>query len=95
MGTPIQMVDAVQWFRVGEAGVGNDGVGEAGREDGWATGVGPEPAGDGRSTWFAVDRPVYVALTLPAGSGPTPIQSLSTTIAEVLPAVPPDPGPVG
>lgn len=77
MGTPIQMVDAVQWFRVGEAGVG------------------PEPAGDGRSTWFAVDRPVYVALTLPAGSGPTPIQSLSTTIAEVLPAVPPDPGPVG
>lgn len=96
-GTPIQMVDAVQWFRVGEAGVGNDGVGEAGAGNNGAgdAGVGPEPAGDGRSTWFAVDRPVYVALTLPAGSGPTPIQSLSTTIAEVLPAVPPDPGPVG
>lgn len=102
MGTPIQMVDAVQWFRVGEAGVGNDGVGEAGAgEDGVGEagagndGVGSDPAGDGRSTWFAVDRPVYVALTLPAGSGPTPIQSLSTTIAEVLPAVPPVPGPVG
>ena len=32
-----------------------------------------------RSTWFAVDRPVYVALTLPAGSGPTPIQTAVAT----------------
>jgi hypothetical protein len=48
---------------------------------------------DTRSTWFAVDRAVYVALTLPSGSGPTPIQTLSDTIAAKLPATPIDPGP--
>lgn len=46
-----------------------------------------------RSTWFAVDRPVYLALTLPAGSGPTPIQVMSTLVAKTLPARPIDPGP--
>jgi hypothetical protein len=77
VGSPIQVVDAVQWFRVGEAGAGN------------------EPAADqGRSTWFAVDRPVYVALTLPQGSGPTPIQTVSEAIAKSLPAKPIDPAPV-
>lgn len=69
-GAPVQMVDAVQWFRVADQ------------------------ADEGRSTWFAVDRPVYVALTLPAGSGPTPIQAISTAIAESLPATAVDPGPV-
>jgi Protein of unknown function (DUF3515) len=78
VGSPIQVVDAVQWFRVGEAGAGND------------------PAADqGRSTWFAVDRPDYVALTLPQGSGPTPIQEVSDVIAKSLPAKPIDPAPVG
>ncbi len=77
VGSPIQVVDAVQWFRVGEAGASN------------------EPAADqGRSTWFAVDRPVYVALTLPQGSGPTPIQAISEVIAKSLPAKPIDPAPV-
>jgi hypothetical protein len=71
VGAPIQVVDAVQWFRVGEAGAGEDT----------------------RSTWFAVDRAVYVALTLPSGSGPTPIQTLSDTIAATLPATPMHPGP--
>ena len=52
VGSPLQVVDDVPWFRVAE-----------------------RPA---RTTWFAVDRPVYVALTLPDGSGPTPIQLLST-----------------
>jgi predicted lipid-binding transport protein (Tim44 family) len=66
VGTPMQVVDAVQWFEV---------------------------AGDGRSTWFAVDRPVYIALTLPAGSGPTPIQEISELVGRVLPARPIDPGP--
>lgn len=69
VGAPIQMVDAVQWFKV------TDG------------------AGEGRSTWFAVDRPVYVALTLPAGSGPTPIQVISAAIADALPASKVDPAP--
>jgi hypothetical protein len=67
VGSPLQVVDAVQWF---------------------------ELADQGRSTWFAVDRPVYVALTLPQGSGPTPIQTISDVIAKSLPAKPIDPAPV-
>ena len=80
-GAPVQQVDAVQWFRVGEAGAGKDTVGD--------------PAGGDRSTWFVVDRPVYVALTLPPGSGPAPIQAISSTVARALQARPVDPGPVG
>ena len=67
VGTPLQMVDEVSWFRVAESD---------------------------RTTWFAVDRPVYVALTLPRDSGPTPIQKLSDVIVESLPARPIAPGPV-
>ena len=67
IGSPLQVVDPVQWFRVTD-------------ED--------------RSTWFAVDRPVYVALTLPPESGPTPIQIISEVIAKSLPAKPIDPAPV-
>jgi uncharacterized protein DUF3515 len=78
VGSPLQVVDAVSWFRVGEAGAGDD------------------PGADqGRSTWFAVDRPVYIALTLPAGSGPTPIQEISRLIAKSLPAKVVEPAPVG
>ena len=69
VGTPIQMVDRVQWFR--------------------ATADAAQP---GRSTWYTVDRAVYVALTLPAGSGPTPIQDLSSVIDRTMPAQPIDPG---
>jgi hypothetical protein len=47
---------------------------------------------EGRATWFTVDRPVYIALTLPAGSGPTPIQQLSDVIAKTLPPAPIRPG---
>ena len=54
-----------------------------------------EVADQGRSTWFVVDRPVYVALTLPQGSGPTPIQDISEVIAKTLPAKPVEPAPVG
>lgn len=87
-GAPLQVVDAVSWFRVGEAGAGDDRVGEAG--------AGESGVADGdRSTWFAVDRPVYVALTLPRDSGPTAIQTLSTIIAETLPAQTPQPAPLG
>ncbi|BBY78169.1 membrane protein [Mycolicibacterium parafortuitum] len=90
-GAPLQVVDAVSWFRVGEAGVGNDRVGEAG--------VGNDRVGDvtepDRSTWFAVDRPVYVALTLPPGAGPAPIQALSKAIADTLEPRRPEPAPIG
>jgi hypothetical protein len=77
VGSPIQVVDAVQWFGVGEAGAGSDAA-----------------ADQGASTWFAVDRAVYVALTLPQGSGPTPIQVISEVIAKSLPAKQIDPAPV-
>jgi hypothetical protein len=87
IGSPLQVVDNVQWFRVGEAGAGEDGVGEAGAGKDGGT------SDQGRSTWFAVDRPVYVALTLPAGSGPTPIQDISRLIAKLLPAKAVDPTP--
>ncbi|MGQ4614639.1 DUF3515 family protein [Nocardia sp. R7R-8] len=46
------------------------------------------------STWFAVDRGTYVALTVPDGSGPTPLQEVSDTITATLPAQPIDPGPL-
>ena len=73
VGSPIQMVDRVQWFQVGSE---------------------RQSAGDtGRSTWYAVDRTVYVALTLPSGSGPTPIQQLSEVIDHTMAAVPINPGP--
>lgn len=61
VGSPIQLVDRVQWFEVRQ---------------------------DDRATWYTVDRPVYVALTLPPGSGPTPIQQLSDLIAASMHAVP-------
>jgi Protein of unknown function (DUF3515) len=48
---------------------------------------------DQRSTWYAVDRPVYLALTLPPGSGPTPIQQLSELIDRAMPARPLAPSP--
>ncbi|MGI9164252.1 MAG: DUF3515 domain-containing protein [Mycobacterium sp.] len=63
VGSPIQMVDDVGWFRLADAGLA-------------------------RSTWVSVDRPVYVALTLPDGSGPTPIQALSEVIGRTMPAIP-------
>jgi Protein of unknown function (DUF3515) len=66
VGSPIQLVDRVQWFQARQ--------------------------GD-RSTWYTVDRPVYVALTLPSGSGPTPIQQLSDLIDHTMPAVPISPSP--
>jgi hypothetical protein len=49
--------------------------------------------GTGRTTWFVVDRAVYVALTLPQGPGLTPIQEISEVVAAKLPAVPIRPGP--
>lgn len=52
-----------------------------------------DQSNDGRSTWYTVDRPVYVALTLPAGSGPTPIQQLSAVIDRTIASVPIDPAP--
>jgi hypothetical protein len=67
VGSPLQVVDDVQWFELSD---------------------------EGRSTWFAVDRAVYIALTLPQGAGPTPIQEISDLIAKTLPATPVDPAPV-
>lgn len=57
--------------------------------------VSGEAEGIAASTWFAVDRPVYVALTVPNGSGPTPLQEVSATLNATLPQQPIDPAPVG
>jgi hypothetical protein len=46
------------------------------------------------STWYVVDRPVYVALTVPNGSGPTPLQDISAVVADVLPQQEIDPAPI-
>ena len=46
-------------------------------------------------TWLCVDRPAYVALTLPTGSGPAPIQALSGVIERSMAAMPIRPGPPG
>lgn len=47
------------------------------------------------STWVAVDRPQYVAVTLPDGSGTGPIQDLSNALSEHLDQVEPRPAPIG
>jgi Protein of unknown function (DUF3515) len=39
-------------------------------------------------TYVAVDRPVYVALTMPAGVGSAPLQAVSDTVRTTLPAAP-------
>ena len=56
----------------------------------WFEARGPD---NSRTTWFTVDRPVYIALSLPQGSGPTPIQQLSDVVSAKLPAVSIRPGP--
>jgi hypothetical protein len=44
--------------------------------------------GSGSSTWYVVDRGVYLALTMPAGTGTGPLQDVSAAVARVLPARP-------
>ncbi|MBY4128905.1 DUF3515 domain-containing protein [Rhodococcus fascians] len=46
------------------------------------------------STWFVVDRGVYVALTIPGDSGPTPLQDASSAVSDALPQQPLDPAPL-
>lgn len=60
----------------------------------WFNEPDPDPAVTA-STWVAVDRPHYVAVTLPGGSGTGPIQDLSDTLAEHFDAVEPSPAPIG
>ena len=45
------------------------------------------------TVWTAVDRPVYVEVTVPASVDSGPATVLSTTIAETLPYQEPDPTP--
>ncbi|GLZ35490.1 hypothetical protein Lesp02_76770 [Lentzea sp. NBRC 105346] len=44
--------------------------------------------GSGAATWYVVDRPVYVALTVPGDAGTGPLQDVSTTIRDLLPKAP-------
>lgn len=41
-----------------------------------------------KTSWLAVDRPVYVALTVPQGSGSGPVQDLAGVLDETLPKQP-------
>ncbi|MFY2861847.1 DUF3515 domain-containing protein [Mycobacterium sp. THU-M104] len=75
VGSPIQVVDRVQWFETADG----------------AQSAGPARTDAAAFTWYAVDRPVYVALTLPPDSGPTPIQEISDVIDRTIAAVPIDP----
>ena len=68
VGSPIQMVNGVLWFRL-------------------------EDPQSPLATWLCVDRPVYIALTLPTESGPTPIQAMSDEIDRTMPAIPIRPAP--
>lgn len=43
--------------------------------------------GEGASTWYTVDRAVFVALTIPDDAGTGVLQEMSDTIAKVLPAI--------
>jgi hypothetical protein len=43
---------------------------------------------DGATTWYAVDRAIVVALTLPGNVGTGPIQDVSDTITATMPARP-------
>ena len=60
----------------------------------WFNEPDPDPAVTS-STWVAVDRPEYVAVTLPEGSGTGPIQALSDALEETLDRVEPRPAPIG
>jgi hypothetical protein len=42
--------------------------------------------GDGATTWYTVDRPVYIALTIPEDAGTGVVQEMSETIAKAVPA---------
>ena len=60
----------------------------------WFNEPDPDPAVTA-TTWVAVDRPRYVAVTLPQSAGTGPIQDLSDALDELLEAVEPDPAPIG
>lgn len=60
----------------------------------WFNEPDPDPAVTS-STWVAVDRPEFVAITLPEGSGTGPIQNLSDAITASLDEIEPAPAPVG
>ena len=71
------------------------GVGlQAVNEVQWFSEPDPDPAVTS-STWVAVDRPEFVAVTLPEGSGTGPIQDLSDALAASMDEIEPDPAPVG
>jgi len=46
------------------------------------------------STWVAVDRSVYVAITLPDGTGSAPLQDAADAVTKALPPQPLNPAPV-
>lgn len=41
-------------------------------------------SGDGRSTWYVVDRAIFIALTVPGNAGTGPLQEISETVGKSL-----------
>jgi hypothetical protein len=41
-------------------------------------------SGDGRSTWYVVDRVIFIALTVPGNAGTGPLQEISETVGKAL-----------
>ncbi|WP_236794148.1 DUF3515 domain-containing protein [Amycolatopsis sp. GM8] len=44
--------------------------------------------GQGASTWYVVDRNVYIGLTVPDSAGTGPLQTISDTVAKTLAPIP-------
>jgi hypothetical protein len=44
--------------------------------------------GPATATWYVVDRPVYIALTVPDSAGTGPLQQISDTVSTTLDPVP-------
>lgn len=51
-----------------------------------------EATGAASGTWFAVDRGIYIAMTMPNSAGPTPLQDISEAIKKTIPEQPMNPG---
>ncbi|MFE3225169.1 DUF3515 domain-containing protein [Nocardia sp. NPDC059228] len=45
-------------------------------------------------TYWAVDRGIYIALTMPDNAGPGPLQDISAAIQQTIPQKPIDPNPI-
>ncbi|MGW5106947.1 DUF3515 domain-containing protein [Nocardia sp. NPDC004123] len=53
-----------------------------------------QTSGVSSGTYWAVDRGIYIALTMPDNAGPAPLQDISAAIQQTIPQKPIDPNPI-